>query len=208
MSRNFYCQKDSLGFPIPGTMMFTTDAPIPANTYTVLPQTYTPGVYQQERIHTGGLRYFVRKEPNGDIIPNTLFISTTQPRGLWWELKVFYNAPGIHPLADITDATLNYVAGSGPSAGYTQLVSIYHVVPGENITYTLNAAHFELSVDGTTWVTTGSLTIPVGTTDPFVQSIHIRAKAGLTTASYVDVLTVSNHTVLTPVTCNVTAVIS
>jgi len=206
MSRNFYAQQDHLGFPIPGTMMFTTaPLPIPKNTFAILPQTYTPGVYQQQRVHPGGIRYFVRKLANGDIIPNTLFLSTTQPAGLWWELKVFYNAPGIHPIGNITTG-LDYT-GAGPSSTVTQGISFYHIAPGEIVTVSHTNTNFEISTDGVTW-TTGSVTYTVGTTDPSVANLYIRLKAGLSVASYTETITLSSHTVVTPVTFSVTGTVS
>lgn len=69
----YYAQKDALGFPIPGTMMATTGN-IPANALAIpsaLPVNNQPG----------GLRYFVRKDIKGNIIPNSLIASIKRPSG-------------------------------------------------------------------------------------------------------------------------------
>lgn len=92
MARKYYAQKDELGFPIPSTMM-SVETPlyklpeedniveIPAETKEVLPG-------QTETKHPGGLRYFVRKDQKGTIIPNSLLISYKKPEGLVYEFKL------------------------------------------------------------------------------------------------------------------------
>ena len=92
MARKYYAQKDELGFPIPSTMM-SVETPlykipsedniveIPAETKVVLPG-------QTEIKHPGGLRYFVRKDQKGTIIPNSLLISYKKPEGLVYEFKL------------------------------------------------------------------------------------------------------------------------
>lgn len=69
----YYAQKDALGFPIPGTMMATTGK-VPANALAIpsaLPASNQPG----------GLRYFVRTDVKGNIIPNSLIASIKRPAG-------------------------------------------------------------------------------------------------------------------------------
>ena len=81
MAKNFYAQKDALGFPIPGTMMSATQVPA---TSVEIPTT-TESSYQA---HPGGLRYFVRRDKKNNIIPNSLIISLKQPKGNVLEFRL------------------------------------------------------------------------------------------------------------------------
>lgn len=91
MANNFYAQQDSLGFPIPGTMMSVKSGASIPKTSVAIPaeNTVNPGGKTQ-LTHAGGIRYFIRRKANGDIIPNSLIISIKQPAGLTYEFKVFY----------------------------------------------------------------------------------------------------------------------
>lgn len=73
MAKKFYAQKDALGYPIPGTMMSTTGE-VPADTLPI------PAEAPAEP-HPGGLRYFVRRDRKGNIIPNSLIASIKTPAG-------------------------------------------------------------------------------------------------------------------------------
>jgi hypothetical protein len=74
MAKKFYAQKDKLGYPIPGTMMSTTGQ-IPKNCIEI-PATAAP-----TEPHPGNLRYFVRRDAKGNIIPNSLIVSIKKPAG-------------------------------------------------------------------------------------------------------------------------------
>lgn len=91
MANNFYAQQDDLGFPIPGTMMSVkSSASIPKTSIAIsAADTVNPGGKTQ-KVHAGGIRYFICKKANGDIIPNSLVLSIKQPAGLVYEFKVFY----------------------------------------------------------------------------------------------------------------------
>ena len=204
MTQLFYSQKDSYGYPIPGTMMSTRLSAIPKNTFAILPQDYTASdSFQLVKAHFGGLRYFVRKKSTGEIIPNSLFISVDQPSSLVYELKVFYNIPGIGSISDISGAGLN-AAPATYSSGLSQAVTFYHI--SSTVTFSLNSLHFELSADGTTWVTTGSITMNATGTDPFTKTLYIRTKPN-SPGTTVDTLTISSPNA-TSVTATVTAVIA
>jgi len=82
MAKKFYAQKDALGFPIPGTMMSASKVP---SVSVEIPATTHAGAAQS---HPGGLRYFVRKDKKGNIIPNSLIISLKQPQGDVIEFKL------------------------------------------------------------------------------------------------------------------------
>lgn len=83
----FYAQEDKLGYPIPGTMMSVEDgvtAPAKSNLVTIPAQDVV-----STRVHPKGLRFFVRKDEVGNIIPNSLFIGTKAPSsGLFYEFKL------------------------------------------------------------------------------------------------------------------------
>lgn len=89
MAKKFYAQKDALGFPIPGTMM-SVEAPrnIPADTISIPAQDVTAGGGKVVVNQPSGLRYFVRKNNKGEIIPNSLTISFKKPEGFVYEFKV------------------------------------------------------------------------------------------------------------------------
>jgi len=86
MAKKFYAQKDALGFPIPGTMM--SGAKVPADLIEIPAQDVTPGAGEVAVAHPGDLRYFVRKDKKGNIIPNSLIISLKKPAGDVYEFKL------------------------------------------------------------------------------------------------------------------------
>jgi hypothetical protein len=73
---NFYAQKDLNGYPIPGTMMSTNGAvPTAANIITIAAQDVS-----STTTHPSGLVFFVGKDINGNIIPNSLVITKEKPK--------------------------------------------------------------------------------------------------------------------------------
>ena len=80
---NFYAQKDGNGYPIAGTMM-SVDGSIPAvsNIIAILASDVS-----STKTHPIGLRYFIRKDAVGNIIPNSLIISFEKPSGSVYEFK-------------------------------------------------------------------------------------------------------------------------
>lgn len=88
MAKKFYAQKDALGFPIPGTMMSVKDpAKVPADSILIPAVNVTAGNGQTVVAQPSGLRYFIRKDAKGNIIPNSLTISLKKPQGLVYEFK-------------------------------------------------------------------------------------------------------------------------
>lgn len=81
MAKKFYAQKDALGFPIPSTMMAADKVPA----VSVEIPTTTAVSYQE---HPDKLRYFVRRDRNNQIIPNSLIISLKQPKGNVLEFRL------------------------------------------------------------------------------------------------------------------------
>jgi hypothetical protein len=89
MAKKFYAQKDALGFPIPGTMMSVkSPSPIPANTIEIPAANVAPTGQQVVVKQPSGLRYFVRKNADGSILPNSLTISLQKPEGSVYEFKL------------------------------------------------------------------------------------------------------------------------
>jgi hypothetical protein len=86
MAKKFYAQKDALGWPIPGTMMAA--AKVPANLLEIPAADVAPGAGEVAVSHPDKLRYFVRKDKKGNIIPNTLIISLKKPSGNVYEFKL------------------------------------------------------------------------------------------------------------------------
>lgn len=72
-NQKFFAQKDAKGFPIPSTMMGFEKTPIAKNLIEVPATTATGSV---QKVHPNGLRYFVRVNKQGKIIPNSLFTSS------------------------------------------------------------------------------------------------------------------------------------
>lgn len=85
MAKTFYAQKDALGYPVPGTLMSVkTPSAVPANTLTIpAADTITSPV----NIRKNKMRYFVRKDMKGNIIPNSLIASIEKPSGLVYEFQ-------------------------------------------------------------------------------------------------------------------------
>ena len=81
MAKKFYAQKDALGWPIPGTMMAAAKVPATA---VEIPATTAPSGQD----NPNGLRYFVRVDKKGNIIPNTLILSLKRPSGNVIEFKL------------------------------------------------------------------------------------------------------------------------
>lgn len=86
MAKKFYAQKDALGFPIPGTMM--SGAQVPKNLIEIPAEDVAAGEGETEVAHPGKLRYFVRHDKTGNIIPNSLIVSYKKPSGLVYEFKL------------------------------------------------------------------------------------------------------------------------
>jgi hypothetical protein len=85
VTKKFYAQKDYLGYPIPGTMQsISPEQPVPVGTLEIpAADTITSPV----NIRENGMRYFVRKDKNGKIIPNSLIASLKKPAGLVYEFQ-------------------------------------------------------------------------------------------------------------------------
>lgn len=85
MAKKFYAQKDYLGFPIPGTMQsISAEQPVPKGTI-VIPAADT--ITSPQNIRENKMRYFIRKDKNGKIIPNSLIFSLKKPSGLVYEFQ-------------------------------------------------------------------------------------------------------------------------
>ncbi len=68
MTKKFYAQKDALGFPIVGTMMSGASVPNQKNLIEIKSDMALGN-------HPQKIKYYVRKDKKGSILPNSLFIS-------------------------------------------------------------------------------------------------------------------------------------
>ena len=76
MSKKFYAQKDTLGFPIPGTMMSGSVVPKAKN---IIEISLYNDVTHFDKPHPKGLRYFVTVDKQGKIVPNSLVAALHNP---------------------------------------------------------------------------------------------------------------------------------
>ena len=84
-TRKYYAQVDALGFPIPGTLMSVgVNDPIPTGCLEIPAMDH---ITSPENVHPGEIRYFVRKDAKGQIIPNSLIQSIKRPKGLVYEFQ-------------------------------------------------------------------------------------------------------------------------
>lgn len=84
----YFAQKSEDGYPIPSTMMGFKVAPLAGTLVEIEPKDYTAAEGQSVAKPASGFRYFVRRKPNGAIIPNSLITSLKKPKGLVYEFKV------------------------------------------------------------------------------------------------------------------------
>lgn len=125
----YFAQKSEDGYPIPSTMMGFKETPaadlveIPAEDSVAAPG-------QTVKKPASGLRYFVRRDAKGNIIPNSLITSIKKPKGLVYEFKVIEGTAtpeptGIavkvtgdqmfNPVCNLTETNLNVQITSGTS---------------------------------------------------------------------------------------------
>ena len=84
MAKKFYAQVDALGYPIPGTLQSTKYSSVPDGTVEI-PAAET--LTSPANIREAGIRYFVRHDKAGKIIPNSLIASIKRPAGLVYEFQ-------------------------------------------------------------------------------------------------------------------------
>lgn len=84
MAKKFYAQIDGDGYPIPGTLQSTTLGAVPANTLEIPAQEQ---LTSPENVRSAKMRYYVRHDKNGNIIPNSLIASIKRPKGLVYEFQ-------------------------------------------------------------------------------------------------------------------------
>lgn len=85
MARKYYAQIDKDGYPIPGTLMsIASNYKVPVGTVEI-PAADTITV--PPNVRKAGIRYFVRHDQTGNIIPNSLIASLKRPSGLVYEFQ-------------------------------------------------------------------------------------------------------------------------
>jgi hypothetical protein len=88
----YYAQKRSDGYPHPSTMMGFEDAPTGENLVEIKAEDSAAAEGQKVVASSSGLRYFVRRSKDGNIIPNSLIATRNKPKGLVYEFKVITTA--------------------------------------------------------------------------------------------------------------------
>lgn len=126
----YFAQKTKDGYPIPSTMMGFKQAPKAETLVEIEAKNYTAAAGQSVAKPDSGLRYFVRRKPNGDIIPNSLITSLKKPAGSVYEFKVITGTATVaptgiavkvtgdqmfNPVCNLTETNLNVQITSGTS---------------------------------------------------------------------------------------------
>lgn len=111
----YYAQKDAYGFPIPGTMMgIAAHLPIPVDTLEIPAADSIPTPMRKGQ--GSDLRYFVRRDVKGNIIPNSLIAAINKPTGLVYEIQIpgdgINNIPTAY--AGLTDESGDSIIADGP----------------------------------------------------------------------------------------------
>lgn len=91
-SLKYFAQKSEDGYPIPSTMMGFKETPA-ADLIEIPAQDTVAAPGQTVKKPASGLRYFVRRDAQGKIIPNSLITGTKKPQGLVYEFKVVEGTP-------------------------------------------------------------------------------------------------------------------
>jgi hypothetical protein len=94
----YYAKKDKNGFPIPGTMMGYDKDPCKDDLVLIESHDTMLGVDAngntiEQCFHPEHLRYFVRLDCDGHILPNSLFSSLKHPGGSVAEFKKTFLVP-------------------------------------------------------------------------------------------------------------------
>lgn len=146
----YFAQKTKDGYPIPSTMMGFKQAPKAETLVEIEAKNYTAAAGQSVAKPDSGLRYFVRRKPNGDIIPNSLITSLKKPTGSVYEFKVITGTALAAP------SGLEYTT----SNTFTQGVAITNLTPtvtGTVSSYAVSPAlPAGLSLNTTTGVISGT----------------------------------------------------
>jgi hypothetical protein len=83
----YYAQKDAYGFPIPGTLMAVpADSPLPDGVMEIPAADQIPTPVRKGQ--GSNLRYFVRHDKAGNIIPNSLVATLKKPSGMVYEIQI------------------------------------------------------------------------------------------------------------------------
>jgi hypothetical protein len=177
MAKKFYAQKDALGFPIPGTMMSVPDtSSIPKDSILIPAQNVTAGYGQAVVSQPSKLRYFVRKDRSGNIIPNSLTISLVKPQGSVYEFKNVQGKLGAvtvaftvgTPAATSVDITLT-VAGILSSDTVTAGTILLGTSPNVTLANATKTQSLGSVKNGTNTVTVTGLT---GSTNYYIRVVY------------------------------------
>lgn len=172
MAKKFYAQKDPYGYPIPGTMM-STERSVPADSVEIPAEDVIPEYGQTVVDRPTRLRYFVRRDKAGNIIPNSLIISLKKPQGDVYEFKL------IRGTAIPAPSALSYTTPNVYTTGQT-ITPLSPTVTGTVVTYSVSPAlPNNLTLNTTTGVISGTVAGTLGLT---TYTITATNPAGSTTA--------------------------
>lgn len=151
----YFAQKTNDGYPIPSTMMGFKQAPTADTLVEILPQNYEVEVGESVKPSDSGLRYFVRHDKKGNIIPNSLITSKVKPKGLVYEFKIITGIAIIAPF-EFEYATLPGAPEVGTAVSYSPS---FAVAPTGTISYSAIDLPTGLSINTTTGVISGTPTV-------------------------------------------------
>lgn len=177
----YFAQKSEDGYPIPGTLMGYISTPKSASDLVeIQPRNYTVLPGQVQKLPASGLRYFVRHNSTGGIIPNSLITSLKKPAGRVYEFKLVSGTAVVPPS--------NLVYGQNNVLdiflGYNVNMGINTIEGDEPITYSVNKTLPDgLSLDPATGIISGYTT----TDTDADQYIFTATNAGGSTSATVTI---------------------
>lgn len=171
----YFAQKTKDGYPIPSTMMGFKSVPTADTLIEIEAKNYAAAAGQAIKKSDSGLRYFVRRKANGDIIPNSLITSTVKPKGSVYEFKV------VTGTAIVAPSLLSYTVPSPFIVGQA-ITPISPVVTGTVVSYSVTPAlPAGLTLNTTTGVISGTPTTNQGLVAHIVTAQNA---AGSTAATF------------------------
>lgn len=171
----YFAQKSKDGYPIPSTMMGFKQAPKADTLIEIEAKNYSAAPGQSVKKPDSGLRYFVRRKANGEIIPNSLITSLVRPKGLVFEFQVITGTAIVAPSA------LSYTVPSPLTVGQA-ITPISPVVTGTVVSYSVTPAlPAGLTLNTTTGVISGT---PTENQALVSHTVTAQNAAGSTTATF------------------------
>ena len=178
----YFAQKSKDGYPVPGTMMGYKAAPKSTLRVEIQPKNYDVLPGQTHVKPSSGLRYFVRKNKAGHILPNSLFTAIKKPAGPLYEFRIVTGTAIIAPVGltySTAPATLQI------NEAMTSISPTLATAGTGTKVYTASGLPTGLSINSSTGVISGTPTIVAGEA---TFTITVTNEAG--SASYAWVLAI------------------